>query len=108
MVARGQRCFVAVGDHVLCLSIPDFGLIWRAKADYATVFGIYFLPDENGLVVHGELGISRLTTDGEVVWSRHGADIFSGEFVLSTTHVEVEDFYGRRYRFRLLDGVESA
>ena len=45
MIARRRRCYVAVGDHVLCLQFPEFDLIWKTKADVATVFGIYFLPD---------------------------------------------------------------
>jgi hypothetical protein len=108
MIARRRRCYVAVGDHVLCMQIPDLDLLWKTRADHATVFGIYFSPDGNGLVVHGELDISMLTMEGDLVWSQSGADIFSGEFILTTTHAEVEDWDKRRYRFRLTDGEESA
>jgi hypothetical protein len=108
MIARRRRCYIAVGDHVLCLKIPDFELIWKTKADPATVFGLYSLPNEDGLVVHGELEVSRLTMNGDLVWSKSGADIFSGAFTLTETHAEVEDFGNRRYRFRLADGAESA
>ena len=108
MIARRRRCYVAVGDHVVCMQIPDFELLWKTKADNATVFGVYFSPDGDGIVVHGELEISMLTVDGERLWSRSGADIFSGEFTVTETHAEVEDWEKRRYRFRLMDGKDSA
>lgn len=108
IIASRRRCYVAVGDHVVCMQIPDLDLLWKTKADDATVFGVYFSPDEEGVVVHGELEISMLTVDGERVWSRSGADIFSGELTVTETHAEVEDWEKRRYRFRLTDGKESA
>lgn len=108
MIASRRRCFVAVGDYVVCMRIPDLDLLWKTRADDATVFGVHLSPDGDGIVAHGELEISMLTLDGERVWSRSGADIFSGELIVTETHAEVEDWERRRYRFRLTDGTESS
>lgn len=104
LIAQRRRCFVAVGDHVICLQLPDLDLLWSIKADSATVFGLHLGPDREDLVVHGELEISRLTRDGSIVWSQSGADVFSESVSVMEDYVEAIDFNGRHYRFRYADG----
>jgi hypothetical protein len=63
--------------------------------------------DENHLIVHGELEISKFTVDGQKVWSFGGRDIFTGTCSVDETGVVVTDFNGQRYRIELERGAGS-
>lgn len=99
VVVVGDRCFVAVGDHVVALQLPTLDLVWARVVDPATCFGVHVLSGNAGLISHGELEIARVTFDGEIAWSVSGADIFTGELVALDDEVRVTDFEGTRYRF---------
>lgn len=92
-----NRVYVAVGDHVVCLELPTLTLVWKTRADSATVFGVYFSRANDGVLVHGELDITRLSLDGDTVWSASGADIFTGAFLIDDERVRAQDFEGRQY-----------
>ena len=87
-----DRCLVAVGDRVAALSLSDLRLLWQAKADDATCFGLHVTPDEQHVVVHGELEISKLTLDGQKEWAFSGKDIFTGACTIREDAIVVEDF----------------
>ncbi|HEY1056991.1 MAG TPA: hypothetical protein VGE24_17725 [Emticicia sp.] len=50
-------------------------MTWRTTADGATCFGIVKCNDS--FIVHGELAISNLGSDGQVTWQFSGNDIFT-------------------------------
>ncbi len=104
LLALTQHVYVAVGDQVACLELPQLALVWSVEGDGATVFGVHATPRGDALIVHGELLVSRMTLSGEIVWSAGGADIFTGELVVKDNHVHVSDFEDREYRFDLLTG----
>lgn len=91
--------YVAVGAHVVCLELPTLKLTWKTQADSCTVFDLHLCRTNDGILVHGEIEISRLSLDGHVVWSTSGADIFTGGFSVDDERVRVEDFAGREYVF---------
>ena len=95
-----DRVFLAVGDHVVCLSLnaPN-DLLWATCADDATCFGVYWDERRQAIFSHGELQVMRLTADGVPVWSASGADVFSEGFSLHEDYVEAVDFDHRVYRF---------
>src|SRR5688572_14116293 len=95
---------VAVGNFVCCISLPEQRILWKAKTDWATCFGIYHSPEHECYISHGELDIARLTYDGEIVWSASGKDIFTGGFLLKEDYVEVVDFNDEIYRIDLKTG----
>lgn len=97
-------CFVAVGDRVACLALPDLGLLWQAEADTATCFGLYATADEKHLVIHGELEISKVTLAGHKEWAFSGRDIFTGTCTVAQGSVLVTDFNGERYSIDLERG----
>ncbi len=99
-----DRCLVVVGDRVAALSLPNLVLLWQAKADDATCFGLYVTPDEQHVVVHGELEISKFTVDGQREWTFSGKDIFSGAFAIREDAVVVEDFNAEEYFIDLETG----
>jgi len=96
-VLLATECFVAVGCEVVCLSLPVLRVRWRRQVDLATCFGVHPTQDELGLIVHGEVEISRIDLDGNVVWSRGGGDIFTGCFSVEGDRIVAYDFEGKRY-----------
>jgi hypothetical protein len=94
-VSNESRLFVCCGDNVFCLSLPTLSLEWCTEVDLATCFGIHEIHEK--LIVRGELSVSRLSHDGEVVWQFSGRDMFvtpdgSENFRLLSDHIEVKDW----------------
>jgi outer membrane protein assembly factor BamB len=106
-VLLDDRCIVAVGDRVAALGFPDLALLWEARADSATCFGLHLTADEGHVVVHGELEISKLTVDGHKEWEFAGRDIFTGECVIAGNAIFVTDFNGEQYCIDLQRGCGS-
>jgi hypothetical protein len=77
---REDACFVAVGPFVCALEVPSLRLLWHARADTATCFGVYDSPTYANIISHGEIEIACLSYSGQVLWSTSGRDIFSGSF----------------------------
>jgi len=104
-VVVDERCFVAVGNSVFALSLPDLSLIWKQPADIASCFGIHYCMEQNCLISHGECEIARLSLDGEVEWTAQGKDIFTQGFRLFPDRVEAVDFENQRYCIDLETGT---
>jgi len=103
-VLLANRCLVAVGNRVAALRLPNLVLLWQARADDATCFGLHVTPDENHVLVHGELEIGKFTPDGHTKWKYAGQDIFTGTFAVNEGNVLVTDFNGQRYSIGLDSG----
>ncbi|MNJ40113.1 hypothetical protein D3C77_349990 [compost metagenome] len=100
-----DRLLMAVGDHVACISlVHPYRLLWSLRVDIATCFGLYWQNQQRALISHGELVISRLSTDGRLIWQASGADIFSEGFGLLPDHVKAVDFNQSVYRFDYATG----
>lgn len=104
LVIFSDRLVVGVGDSIVCCSTVPAQVTWHRQADPATVFGVHPTPSDDGLLVHGELQLSRFQLDGSPVWQFEGADIFTGSFSVEQDHVVAEDFEGRRYRVDMASG----
>jgi hypothetical protein len=64
-VVLDDKLYLAVGDHVTCLSLSrPHRLVWSTQVDMATCFGIYWEHSRGALISHGELEISRLSLEG--------------------------------------------
>ena len=101
VVTAGERLFVCGGNSVFALSLPSLSHQWRVEADRATCFGVYAITD--GLIVRGEVNISRLSINGEILWQFSGRDIFvtpegEGSFQLGDDFIEVTDWNYDVYR----------
>ena len=103
-VIVGERCFVAIGDVICSLTLPELSLLWTRRVDSATCFGVYYLPSHSCLVSHGELEIACLNLAGHVVWSAGGKDIFSEGFRLTAEYIEAIDFNHEVYHFDIATG----
>jgi len=97
-------CFVGVGDMLCALSLPTLNLRWATKVDTATCFGVYYCPQHDCLLSHGELEIARVNLSGQIVWSASGKDIFSEGFRMAGDHVEAIDFNHEVYRIDIATG----
>ena len=99
-----DELFVAVGNQVCCLKLPDLDLKWHVASDLSCLFGIYLLPQQTGMISHGELEIARISMDGEIVWTVSGKDIFSGSIKVMRAGVEVTDFNQEKYHMDVDSG----
>ena len=104
-VAHGDTLYLACGNAICALSLPDLTPVWVREVDLATCFGVHLLPGGTGLVSHGELSIARLSLSGEIAWSAGGRDIFTGPFVVAGNRVRAVDWDGVVYEFSLADGT---
>ncbi len=105
LVLQGDLGFLAIGAFIACVELPSLETRWVREVDAATCFGAHVCPDGESLVSHGELVISRLTLDGEVLWQAGGRDIFTGDLRVSEAAVHVEDDSGDVYSFELETGA---
>ena len=102
IVYEQDRLAICCSDTIFCLAIPTLTLLWQTKADQATCFEIFKYNDS--YIVHGELEISRLDKDGNILWQQGGADIFTtingGQgFQLTEHQIIATDFENRVYTF---------
>jgi hypothetical protein len=103
-VVTNDACFVGVGGMLCSLSLPTLDLRWATKVDTATCFGVYFCPQHECLLTHGELEIARVCLSGEIVWATSGKDIFSEGFRILGDYIEAVDFNHEVYRIDIVTG----
>jgi hypothetical protein len=97
-----ERLLLCCSDTIFCLSIPDLVLMWRTKADLITCFQIFKYQDN--YIVHGEIGISCLDKNGNIIWQQSGENIFvvmddTPDFILEKDYIMVRDFKNKIYKF---------
>ena len=104
LVFGDSTFWILVGDQLVCLSLPTLTLLWNKTIDSATGFELFLSPDGKGLLIHGELEISKVTFEGVVIWSTSGKDIFTEDFIVHEKHIEATDFNGEKYHIKIEDG----
>lgn len=104
VVARPDTLYVSVGTEVAALNLPSLQVRWETRSQMGCVAGLHEIPGEEALIAHGEISIARVEPDGRLAWEQSGRDIFSGELRIADGAVEVADWNGDVYRFRLSDG----
>lgn len=102
IIIEDERLVICCSDSIFCLSIPELNLIWQTQADQATCFEIY--KYEDSYIIHGELEITRLDKDGNILWQNSGADIFTNldgkdSFVITDNYILATDWENRKYKF---------
>lgn len=103
-IITNERIIICCSESVFSLLIPNLTLEWITKADDATCFQIFRYKED--LIIHGELNITRLTSNGEILWQKSGADIFTTEkgtddFKTRNQTIEVRDWSNKLYKFDL-------
>ncbi len=107
VIFRDSVFWILIGDQLVCFALPTLELLWNKKIDSATGFELFLSPDGKGLLIHGELEISKVTFEGETIWNTSGKDIFTEEFFVYEKHIEATDFNGEKYHIKIDDGVNT-
>jgi outer membrane protein assembly factor BamB len=102
VIIQDDSIYFCCGDSVFCLSIPDLQLIWKTKADTVTCFQIFY--NEDYFIIHGEMEITKIDHNGNIIWQRRGNDIFltlegKDDFVITNKHIIATDFKYEKYVF---------
>jgi len=103
MIVEPERLVICCSDSVFSLALPTLALQWKTKTDDATCFEIFKYRSD--YIVHGELAVSRLSADGDLIWQQSGADIFTtlnsneGDFVVTDSYILATDWDNRKYKF---------
>ena len=102
-VVEPDKIVICCADKIFCLSLPDLNLLWDTKADDATCFEVFNY--ESDYIIHGELQISRLNKNGDIVWQQSGAEIFTTissaetDFTITDNYILATDWENRKYKF---------
>jgi len=101
-IIEDDRILICCSDSVFCLSIPDLDLKWKTQVDQATCFEIF--KKDDSYIIHGEMEISKLDSDGRLIWQQSGADIFTTEkgtndFEITESYIRATDWENRTYKF---------
>ena len=88
-------------DYIYCLELPELNLLWKTKADACHCFEILKLEDN--YLVHGELEITKIDKNGEILWQFSGKDIFvsvdgTDIFEIHPDHILVSDWTETAYK----------
>lgn len=103
-IVRPGTLYLSAGTEVAALDLPSLQVQWQTESSVGCVMGLHEIPGEEALIVHGEIAIARVRPDGRIAWEQAGRDTFSGELRIVGDAVEVTDWNGDLYRFRLSDG----
>jgi len=96
-----DRLLITCGYEVFCILLPSLKLLWHTQVDMATCFEI--APYQDDYITHGEMEISRLNRQGEILWQFSGKDIFvspiecTPAFTLTPKGIELVDFNYESY-----------
>lgn len=74
LLIKDDKILICCADSIFKLNIPTLNLDWKMQVDEITCFSIY--PLEEDFLVHGELSLSRLNSDGEIIWQSGSSDIW--------------------------------
>ncbi len=101
-IVESDRIVICCSDTVFCLSIPNLDLIWKTQGDTSTCFEIFKVRES--YIIHGEMEISRLNLNGEIMWQESGVDIFTtaegiNDFEITDRYIKATDWENRIYKF---------
>ena len=106
-VIHENSFLIATDDLLICccnmvysFKLPLLALNWKKEFDPATCFAIY--PFKDDFIVHGELDVKRIDTNGIVKWDFSGKDIFVTQdgreaVKLMGNRIELTDWNGTAY-----------
>lgn len=88
-------------NKLFSLSLPGLEINWVVKPDWATCFSIHRYKDT--FITHGEMSVSRIDKNGNILWLYSGADIFvclyeGTPFEMHDTYIALTDFNGSTYK----------
>jgi hypothetical protein len=98
----GSDIIYVQGSYAARLDVANWRIAWRVDLDLGSCFGVYADPDDpSAVIIHGELEISKLSLNGDILWKVGGADIFvepeGSTFILQNHTVKTRDWNGSTY-----------
>src|SRR5690606_21380218 len=107
-IVESDKIVICCGNSVFCLLIPSLELTWKISADDATCFQIFKVNDF--YIVHGELQITKIDIDGNILWQRSGEDIFTtkngkDDFQITDEFIVVKDWNNKTYKFDFMGNL---
>ena len=101
-VLNNESITICCSNSIFNLSIPKLSLLWKTIADDVTCFQIFKYQED--YIIHGELNITRLSKNGEILWQNSGADIFVSQndqdhFEFINDMIQVKDWNNQLYKF---------
>lgn len=97
LALEADRLWVCVGDAMYCMVIPTLEVAWFCHLDYGTNHSIHHFQED--FVVHANLGLVRITKQGEIKWKFSGG---IGVFVPGDGRLTIFD-----HHIELIDGNEK-
>ena len=102
---------ICCGNTLFSISLPSFELNWTKEVDFATAFEIYKMNDD--YIIRGELTITRIDKNGEIIWQKYGSDIFvtpdsSFYFKIIGNNICTISWDGREYKFDYNNGEDKS
>lgn len=105
--SHGFPVFVA-GSYAARISPSLKTVFWKQKCDVGSCFGIYRVETENTLIVHGELAITKLSSEGKILWQAEGRDTFIQPPAIHGDDITVTDASGVVYSIKMDSGIIQA
>lgn len=101
VIIRDDNLITRCCNVVVSLSLPHLQLNWMTEADWATCFSIH--PYQNDFITYGETSVTRINSQGDILWEYSGADIFvsadgASPFTMYNDHIALRDFNGSTYK----------
>lgn len=99
-IIENNRILICCSDTIFCLDLVTLNLNWKTEVDQATAFEIFAI--DNGYIIHGELEITRIDSNGKIIWQNNGADIFvspegNEDFEIKENYIRATDWEKRNY-----------
>jgi len=100
-IIDNENLLICCGNKVFCLQLPSLLLNWVTETDESACFAIY--KANNAIFTHGEIEITRLDENGNIVWQKSLMDIIvninnaENCFILHENHIELQDFSSNKY-----------
>jgi hypothetical protein len=105
-VIQDQCLYLGIGNQICKINLLTKEKEWNIEVDMACCFGVHYEEGRAALISHGEVTITRLTTDGLILWRASGRDIFTEGFELKEDYIETIDFEKNIYYFDYETGNE--
>ncbi len=76
MLHKDEAIYFCSGKFVCKWHVTQMILMWRIELDFTSCFTIKFLDNGSSILVSGELTLSKIDLEGNILWSYSGSDIF--------------------------------
>lgn len=96
-----SQLLICCCNSVFCITLPDLELKWVKVLDIVTCFQIF--EHNNNFIIHGEIQVSKIDSNGKLKWQFGGQDIFVSidnqeEFKIEEDGILLCDFANTFYK----------